>query len=402
MIYKILLSVTVTASMRRVALIYDARHAYDWKVMMGVARYVRENPGFNVYLERDALKDQRLPRFSEWDGDGIIANFDHPSVAAAVSRSGLPAVGFGSGYGWRNCSIPYFFSNNKMISQKAADHFLTRGFRNFAFCGYAKNRINGWSQERERAFASYLKSRGYSCAFYSDLFRTARHWGAEQRSIGKWLLSLPTPVGLLAANDSRGHQVLETCRAVGLAVPQQIAVIGVNNDELLCQLSNPGLTSVEQGTEKMGYEAASLLDRMMEGKKPRRRRFIVDPVRVVTRYSTNVLAVEDQLVATAMAFINANALKGIKVSDVRQALGVSRSALETRFRKGLNLSVYAIIRRTRMDRVRAMVSETKLPLKEIAANSGFRSVQHMTTVFKKSFAQSPARYRQAPARHDAG
>ena len=379
--------------MPRVALIYDARHAYDWKVMLGVARYIREHPGFNIYLERDALKDQKLPPLSEWDGDGVIANFDHPSVAAAVSRSGLPAVGFGSGYGWRSASIPYFFSNNKMISQKAADHFLTRGFRNFAFCGYPKNRINGWSHERERAFCRYLKLRGHLCASYSGHFRTARHWGAEQKSIGEWLLSLPKPVALLAANDSRGHQVLEACRAFELAVPQEVAVIGVNNDELLCQLSNPPLTSIEQGTEKMGYEAAALLDRMMNGSKPRTRRFVVDPVRVVARNSTEVLAVEDHLVAGAMAFIAANAMRGIKVSDVGRALGISKSTLDARFKKSLSFSIHAAIRRARMDRVRALVSGTTLPLKQIAATSGFRSVQHMTTLFKKSFAQSPARYR---------
>ncbi len=379
--------------MRRVALIYDARHAYDWKVMFGVARYIHENPGFNVYLERDALKDQKLPSLSKWDGDGVIANFDHPSVAATVSRSGLPAVGFGSGYGWRSASIPYFFSNNRMISQRAADHFLVRGFRNFAFCGYAGNRINGWSDERRRAFVHYLKRRGFSCAVYVDRFRVARHWRAEQNTIGKWLRSLPKPVALFAANDSRGLQVLEACRAFDLAVPHQVAVIGVNNDELLCQLSNPPLTSVEQGTEKMGYEAAALLDRMMAGRSPRRRRFVIDPVRVVTRNSTDTLALEDHLVAGAMAFIAANATKGIKVPDVGRALGISRSTLEARFRKALSFSVHAAIHRTRMDKVRALVSGTTLPLKQIAAGNGFRSVQHMTTLFKKSFAQSPAKYR---------
>ncbi|MGH9572020.1 MAG: substrate-binding domain-containing protein [Candidatus Acidiferrales bacterium] len=282
-----------------------------------------------------------------------------------------------------------------MISQRAADHFLARGFRNYAFCGYPKNRINGWCLERERAFCAYLKRRGHRCAAYSGPFRTARHWGAEQKSIGQWLLSLPKPVALLAANDSRGHQVLEACRAFEVAVPQEVAVMGVNNDELLCQLSNPSLTSIEQGTEKMGYEAAALLDRMMNGYKPRRRRFVVDPVRVVARNSTDVLAVEDHLVAGAMAFITANAMKGIKVSDVSHALGISRTTLEARFKKALTFSIHAAIRRARMDRVRALVSGTTLPLKQIAATTGFRSVQHMTTLFKKSFAQSPARYRHA-------
>lgn len=393
MVYKISHTGNGNGPMRRVALIYDARHAYDCQVMIGVARYVQENPSFNVYLERDALKDQKLPRFADWKGDGVIANFDHPRIAAAVSASELPAVGFGSGYGWRASSVPYFFTNNQAIAQMAADHFLIRGFRNFAFCGYVANAINGWSQEREHAFIRCLKARGHSCDVYRDHFKTTRHWGAEQQSIGEWLLSLPKPVALMAANDTRGQQVLEACRAFGLIVPEQIAVMGVNNDEMLCQLSSPPLTSIVQGTEKIGYEAAALLDQMMSGQKPRRQRFTVNPVKVVTRYSTDLLAIQDNLVSRAMMFVSANATKGIKVSDVTHALATSRSGLEARFYKILGFSIHAAIRKTQMDRVRSLISDTALPLKQIAANSGFRSVQHMTTLFRKSFAQSPARYR---------
>jgi LacI family transcriptional regulator len=380
--------------MRRVALIYDARHAYDWKVMTGVAAYIHENPGLNIYLERDALKDQRLPDLQSWGGDGIIANFDHPSVAAVVSRSGLPAVGFGSGYGWRGRSIPYFFTNNNLIAQLAADHFLIRGFRNFAFCGYVKNPINGWSEEREQAFVRYLKRRGHSCAIYIDHFRSTRHWASAQRSLGRWLASLPKPVALMTANDSLAHQVLEACRAFGLRVPEEVAVIGVNNDELLCRLGSPPLTSIEHGTERMGYEAAALLERLMNGERPRRRQFIIDPVGITTRQSTDLLAIEDRIVASAMSFINANTLKGIKVRDVTKALGVSRSGLEIRFHRELGYSMHTAIRRIQMERIRVLVSDSQLPLKEIAVNTGFRSVQHMTTLFRKTFLQPPAKYRK--------
>lgn len=380
--------------MRRVALIYDARHAYDWKFMAGVAAYISENPGFNVYLERDALKDQRLPDFRSWGGDGIIANFDHPAVASAVSRARLPAVGFGGGYGWRPSSIPYFFTNNKMISRIAAGHFLFRGFRNFAFCGYARNRINGWSEEREQAFVKYLKGEGFSCAVYPDRHRTPLRWALVERSLAEWLGPLPKPLALMAANDSRAHDVLETCRSLGLRVPEEVAVIGVNNDQLLCQLGSPPLTSIEHGTEKMGYEAAALLARLMNGEKPRRRRFVMDPAGITTRHSTDVLAIEDRTVANAMDFINMHAVKGIKVPDVTKALGVSRSGLELRFQKALSYSVHTAIRKIQMEKARILVSETNLPLKQIAANAGFRSVQQMTTLFRRTFLQPPAKYRK--------
>jgi LacI family transcriptional regulator len=386
------------AIVRRVALIYDARHAYDWKFMAGVAAYIHENPGFNVYLERDALKDQRLPDFPSWHGHGIIANFDHPDVAAAVSRSGLPAVGFGSGFGWRIPSVPYFFTNNKSIAQMAVDHFLFRGFRNFAFCGYEKNPINGWSEEREQSFVASLKAEGYPCSVYVGRPRTTSRWASVERAIVEWLAPLRKPVALMAANDSRGLDVLEACRASRLRVPEEVAVVGVNNDQVLCALGSPPLTSIEHGTERMGYEAAMLLERMMGGEKPRRRRFVIDPVGITTRRSSDVLAIEDRSVADAMAFINVHATKGIKVADVTKALGISRSGLEVRFGKSLRYSVHTAIRRTQMERARTLISDTKMPLKQIAANTGFRSVQQMTTLFRKTFLQPPAKYRKTLTR----
>ena len=147
---------------RRIALIYDARSAYDTKVMAGVATYIHEAAGWNVYIEESALKDQRLPDLGTWKGDGIIANFDHPRVAAAVVKSRLPAVGFGSGYGWYPAAsdIPYFFTNNQAIAALAADHLTSRGLRNFAFCGYPGSRINGWSSERQESFKAELAETG--------------------------------------------------------------------------------------------------------------------------------------------------------------------------------------------------------------------------------------------------
>jgi LacI family transcriptional regulator len=379
---------------RRIALIYDARHAYDLQVMAGVASYIHEGADFSVYFERDALKDQRLPDFRSWDGNGIIANFDDPSVATAIAHSKLPAVGFGSGYGWRGATTPYFFTNNEMIAGMAADHFSARGFRHFAFCGYAKNPINGWSEEREQAFLRYLEIQRFPCSIYVDRNESTRRWSSIQHSLAKWLRSLPKPVGVLAANDSRGHQVLEACRAFNLRVPEEVAVIGVNNDELLCQLSSPALTSIEHGTKRMGYDAATLLDRLMSGKKSAQRRFVVDPVRIVTRQSTDILAIEDGTVAKAMSFIQEHALDGIKVPNVVSALGVSRSGLEARFTKAVGYTPRTAIRRIQLERIRQLISDTTLPLKQIAATAGFRSVQHMTTLFGKTFHQSPAEYRK--------
>jgi LacI family transcriptional regulator len=383
--------------MRHVALIYDATRAYDLKVMTGVAAYLQEGAGWNVYIEENSLKDQRLPDLRTWAGDGVIADFDNPRVAAAVVESKLPAVAFGSGYGWYapESRIPYFFTNNRAIADMAADHLLDRGFHHFAYCGYPRTPINGWSEEREHAFLRRLKRRGMACSVFRGHRLPGRGWAAMQSAMREWLRALPKPLGVMAANDSRARQVLEACRAQSLRVPEEVAVIGVDNDELLCRLSSPLLTSVEQGAQRIGHHAAVLLDQIMNGRKPRRRRIVVDPEGVVTRRSTDMLAIEDPLAARAMAFIWEQAVQGIKVRDVAEAVPCSRASLETRFKAALGYSVHTAIGKVRLERARRLVRDTNLSLKQIAANTGFRSVQHMTTVFGGAFGQPPAEYRLA-------
>jgi LacI family transcriptional regulator len=384
----------MSSSVRKIALIFDATVTYDLKVMTGVAAYLQEGGEYNVYIEENALKDQRLPDLHSWGGDGIIADFDHPGVAKAVAKSKLPVVGFGSGYGWEGSSVPYFFSNNQVIARMAADHLLDRGFRHFAYCGYAPTSINGWSKEREKAFARRVGEKGFSCDIYSDSYKTTHQWTSVQRSLGKWLESLPKPLGVMAANDNRARHVLESCRTFNLRIPQDIAVIGVDNDELLCILSSPPLTSIEQGAKRVGYDAAALLEHLVSGKKLRKKNFVIDPMGIVVRQSTDVLAIDEPKVAKAMAFIQEHAFEGIKVPDVVEAAAVSRSGLETRFAKTLGYTIRTAIRQVQLERARRLISGTNVPLKQVAADTGFRSVQHMTTLFGKSFGHSPAKYRE--------
>jgi LacI family transcriptional regulator len=383
-------------STRRIALIYDARLTYDLKVMTGVAAYLQEGHHYSVYIEESALKDQRLPDLRSWEGDGIIADFDDPAIARLVTQSRLPVVGFGGGYGWYvEGAIPYFYTNNKAIATLAANHLLDRGFKHFAYCGYARSPINGWSQEREDVFVKYIKKRAGSCAVFQDFQRSNHNWAAVQRSLGEWLRKLPKPLGVMAANDNRGRQVLEACRTYKLAVPDDVAVIGVDNDELLCRLSSPPLSSVEQGARRLGYAAAALLDRIMQGRNPRRRHLVIDPTSVVTRQSTDVLAIDDPKVAQAMAFIRDHASDGIKVRQVVGAVAISRSGLETRFASALGYTIRTAIRHTQLERAKRLVSDTDMPLKQVASETGFRSVQHMTTLFLKAFGQTPGKHRRA-------
>ena len=381
--------------LRRVALIYDATRAYDLKVVAGVATYLQKDAGWSIYIEETALKDQRLPDLRSWKGDGIIANFDDRRVAKAVMQSRLPAVAFGSGYGWYGpkSNIPYFFTNNQAIARIAADHFLDRGFWHFAYCGYPRTPINGWSEERELAFRKQLRDRKFECHVYRARPPADGGWAPAQHALRVWLESLPKPLALMAANDNRGRQVLEACRSSGLRVPEEVAVIGVDNDELLCQLSTPLMSSIEQGARRIGYEAAGLLDRIMSRQRSRYRRFVIDPLGVVTRRSTDIFAVQDPLIERAMAFVRDRVSHGIKAQDVVKAVAVSRSGLELRFKAALGRTLHGAIRHVQLDRARGLITDTNLPLKEVAANSGFKSVQHMTTLFRKAFGHAPGQYR---------
>jgi len=382
---------------RHVALIYDATLPYDLKIIEGVAAYVQQVRNWSVYIEEYALHDQRLPDLRTWHGDGILADFDHPKVPEAIRGLKIPVVGFGGGYGWYDpkSGIPYFATDNTTVAQLAAQHLLDRGFRRFAFCGYPRTPINGWSEERAIAFKEHIGRAGYSCSVYSGRHKTARRWGPIQESLCRWLQSLERPLGLMAATDKRARHVLEACKTLGLRVPEEVAVIGVDNDEMLCRLATPSLTSVSQGTRQLGYRAAALLDRMMDGHKPQQLKHVTEPEGVVCRRSTDVLAIEDAELAEVIRYVYDHACEGIKVRQVIAMAGVSRSTLEARFEAALGRSIHTEIRRVQIERAKELVRSGDLPLKQIAQLSGFTSVQYMTHLFRQFTGQTPAEFRRS-------
>ena len=284
-------------------MIYDAKLRYDVKVIEGVAAYVRELDDWDIFIEENALQNQQLPDLRFWKGDGILADFDDPVVAKAVRVSGIPAVAFGGGYGWYDpaSKIPYIYTNNAAVANLGAEHLLQRGYRHFAFCGYRRTSINGWSDERAQAFGERIRAAGFSCKCHRGPKHSAHNWPAFRDALAGWLRSLPKPVAIMAATDKRALQVLDVCRFAGFRVPDDIAVVGVDNDEMLCQLCAPPLSSVEQGARRIGYEAAALLDRIMDGAKPPNLRVVIEPVGVVARQSTDILSVDDTDVRAAVA-----------------------------------------------------------------------------------------------------
>jgi LacI family transcriptional regulator len=223
-------------------------------------------------------------------------------------------------------------------------------------------------------------------------------WEREQEDVARWLRSIPKPVGVLACNDIRGIQVLDACRRINLPVPEQCAVLGVDNDPNLCEIADPPLSSIDQDEEKTGYEAAALLERMMQGEKVSNEETLVPPLGVVTRSSTDSVAVEDADLAKALRYIRLNACNRISIDDVASHIGLSRRALQRRFKVQLGRTPSDEITAMQLQRIRQMLTETDLKLQVVAERAGFHYVSHLSSFFKSHMAMTPGQYRRQARR----
>ena len=302
--------------------------------------------------------------------------------------------------------IPLIETDDEAVVRRAVEHFQERGFRQFAYCGSPGA---NYSETRERYFTKQIAEAGFPCNIYQPPAPSRGiMWELERQNLGyrdhvaRWLKKLAKPVGLMACNDIRGQQVLDACREAGIAVPDEIAVLGVDNDDLLCNLADPPLSSVAPNARRIGYEAAALLEKLMAGQPGPTETVFVPPLGVATRRSTDVLAVEDREVAGADRFIRENACKGIKVDDVLEAVPLSRSVLERRFVQLLGRTPKAEIVRVQLERVKQLLAETDFPLAQVAAMTGFEHPEYLSVVFKNKTGQTPGMYRKTSQTQHAG
>ncbi|MEA1951949.1 MAG: substrate-binding domain-containing protein, partial [Planctomycetota bacterium] len=318
----------------RVALLIESSRGYGRGLLRGIAGYIGRYGPWSIYHHERALGDPVPAWMSRWQGDGIIARIANPHLAEMIANRGLPTVELRDLYPIPN--VPVVESESRAVVRLAVDHLLERGFEHLAYCGLPGA---DYSERRRKYFVDFVSEAGYEPLLYSGRAqrRTANISTIEatglldEDAVAKWLKSLPKPVGLLAANDVRAQQVINACTEHGVAVPQDVAVIGVNNDELVCDMCHPKLTSVEPDTKKIGYEAARLLDRLMKGRKPLQQRILIQPTGVVSRESTNVMAMADRDVAAALQYIREHACDGISVHNVLEHISLSLSTLHRRF-----------------------------------------------------------------------
>jgi len=372
---------------RRVALYIDIRGSYDHGIARGVIRYAKERRNWNLFGHGWTLNEIGNPE--RWTGDGIIARIRTRDEADALTAIGVPVVDVCQGFTHPQLN---FVANDDFETGRAAGAYLRQcGFRRFAFCGVSEVM---WSDLRFNGFSIGSEVEAGSIPRFDNALLSWEQPGTSAR-LRRWLKSLPQPIGILACNDTVGVKITAACQAEGLSIPTSVAVLGVDNEDVLCELADPTLSSVPCDCERMGYEAARLLDRLMK----RRRHEPFPPVRVsplpiVVRASTDVLAIDDELVTQALRFIRNSADLSINVNDVMRAVPASRRSLETRFSKIVGRTIHDEIRRMRLENACRLLAGTDLPVSKIAMSSGFSSHRRFHVVFCEHLKILPSKYRE--------
>ena len=371
---------------RKIAVVVETVNAYGRGIISGISDSLRHQPACAVYFEERTL-DMGLPGWlNDWHGDGIIVRDRFGKCYTEAQKTGAVVVDLSEQQIPGSLAV---YTDNAAIARMAAYHLHSCQFNHYAYVGIRQLQF---SCQRRDAF---LRAVGI-CPVYDfpDEVRAGPAWEDEQTDFIEWLAKLPKPVGIMTCNDRVGMNVLKGCLLAGFAVPEQVAVIGVDNDEVYCSLSNPPMTSVEQNTRRIGYDACELLFRILDGKAPRYRTLAIPPIRVVRRKSTDVLAVPDRIVAQAIKIIREYACAGIAPAEVAARLNVSLRTLERRFLRFSRRTPWKEISETRIFAACELLIETDQTIENIAHKVGFASVAHFNRMFEEVIGNRPTLYRR--------
>ncbi len=379
----------------RVAIFVDAAHAYGRSLLAGVSSYVEQASAWSLFTESHSLGSFDLKWLRNRKPDGILAFVENLKDAQCLSRLEIPVVEV-SAY-LRGVGLPQIGNDERAVGRLAAEHLLERQFCNYAYCGY---RQQSWSERRCDGFTEFLAEAGHGC----KIVRLQRsydgfcEWEKKQNDLAEWIAGLPKPVGIMACSDRCAQGVLDACFRANILVPEEVAIIGVDNDEIMCRMSTPQLSSVIDNAKQIGFEAAHMIDLLMSGEaemsdfdEPR----LVPPIDVARRQSTDITTVDDQLTAQSLALIQLHACRGLTVNDILDKLAVSRTVLYEHFRDYLGRTPHEQITIVRLYRVRELLLQTDWNLQKIADAAGFDSPDYLGRVFRKYFNTTPGAYRSS-------
>ena len=376
------------AQPRQVALLIETSNAYARGLLGGIRQYLLTNPGWSIYLGEHSRHDTDLSWLQGWQGDGVIARIENAQIAEGVKALGLPAVDLSAGRLLPD--LPGVETDDEKIATMALDHLVARGLRNLAYCG---DEQFAWSTKRREWFR--LRAAALGILPHEFTLRPAGTIAGARADLAAWLAALPKPIGLFACYDIAGREVLEACKLADIAVPDDVAILGVDNDEMICSLASPPMSSIQSDALRTGFLAASILDEMMRGVHVSGELRLVEPLRVVTRQSTDILSVDDPLVGKALRFIRDRARFATPVELVERHVGLSRRALDIRFQRQIGRTVHAEITRVRMEQLAEMLVLTDATLPQLAESLGYGHAEYMGVAFKRFTGKSPGDFRRA-------
>jgi LacI family transcriptional regulator len=377
-----------------VAVLVDTSTDWSRRVVAGIMRYVRTHDFWHLFVEpRGAEEPLELPR--GWQGDGIIARIGSLRMARSLAARRIPVVNVSAIHIPDAPDFPRVNADVADTAKVAADYFRERGFRNF---GYLSLQGLEYAARQQTAFVQAVNNAGCECAVFGVKTHAGAQspdWNLRIEKLAGWLLSLPKPVAILTW--SGGREVIHACDAAGLRVPEEVALLS-GSDDFLCEAARVPISGVQAACERIGSEAAALLHRLMRGGRPPRHPLLIPPVRIVTRQSTDTLAISDPAMVKALTFIRENASRNIRVKQVASHAGISRRLLEQRFMAILSRTPAEHIRRARLDRARTLLAETDLPIDQVAEAAGFGSPEYMTCFFRQATKLTPLKFRRQSQR----
>jgi LacI family transcriptional regulator len=385
---------------RRVALLIDTSTSWGIRLIKGINKYAQEVGNWLIYIEpRGRYEIFGVP--TGWGGDGIIARITREELADEIVATGLPAVNV-SWFAYQGPMIARCTVDEQESGRISAEYFLSNGFENFAYCGTYDR--SGYVDKFGESYKSVIAAAGHECRIYKppEGKGPADAWNIHLASLAKWLKSLPKPVALLCWNAARGRQVTEACHYAGLRVPDQVAVLGGEYDDLMSHISNPPLSTLDQPSEQVGFAAAEMLASMMSGRKPPTQPLLFSPTRIVVRQSTDTVAIDDELIREAITLIRQRASEGICVADVVRRLAVARRTLEQRFIRLMGRTPAAEIRRVRIEVAKRLLIESDKSVAQVARASGFSQQDLFSRTFRRSVGVPPSDFRRQHQRSGKG
>ena len=380
--------------MNRILLLTDLSSGYSRDMIRGVVRYSKEHGPWIFYrmpiYYRELYGDEGVVEWAKkWKADAVIAQFSDIN-AKALKKLNIPVII--QNYKDRYTTISNLTGEYFRTGMMAAEFFLQKGFRFFAYYGFSDTI---WMRERGDGFEKALKDKGYDVCFFDEsAANKSEKWSFDVDIVSRWLLKLPKPVALFACDDYFALQITEVCKMFDINVPNDIAVLGVDNDELLCSISNPPLSSIELDVQNGGYELGKLLHDLIEKRKQSPIDIIIKPLHVVTRASTERFAVSDKNIDYILKYIEQNYTHSISVEDIVKISHFSRRVLEKTFKKETGISIYQYIQQHRIEKFAELLVSTDIPLIDAAYQTGFDDYKNVSRIFRKSKNLTPLQYRK--------